>query len=50
MISSDLIELLSQSDRILVMSKGRIAGELDHRAATEEKVLSLALNVGEEAA
>ena len=50
MISSDLIELLSQSDRILVMSKGRIAGELDHREATEEKVLSLALNVGEEAA
>jgi ribose transport system ATP-binding protein len=47
MISSDLSELLSQSDRILVMSKGTIVGNLARDEATEEKVLSLALNVSE---
>jgi len=47
MISSDLSELLSQSDRILVMSKGSIIGEIPRSEATEEKVLTLALNVSE---
>ena len=46
MISSDLIELISQSDRILVMANGRIAGEISGEEATEEKVLSLAFNFG----
>ncbi len=46
MISSDLIELISQSDRILVMAKGKIAGEIAGEEATEEKVLSLAFNFG----
>lgn len=43
MISSDLPEILTQSDRIVVMAKGRIAGEIPRQEATEEKVLSLAL-------
>ncbi|HVN55763.1 MAG TPA: sugar ABC transporter ATP-binding protein [Anaerolineaceae bacterium] len=47
MISSDLPEILTQADRILVMAKGRIAGELTAAEATEEKVLSIALRLGE---
>jgi ABC-type sugar transport system ATPase subunit len=46
MISSDLIELLSQSDRILVMANGKIVGEFSSSEATEEKILALALNLG----
>jgi ribose transport system ATP-binding protein len=46
MISSDLPEILTQSDRILVMAKGRIVGEIPHREATEQKLLSLALEAG----
>ena len=49
MISSDLPEILTQADRILVMAKGRIAGELPFYEATEEKVLSIALRLGETA-
>jgi ABC-type sugar transport system ATPase subunit len=47
MISSDMTEILTQSDRILVMAEGRIAGELPGATATEEQVLSLALGLGE---
>jgi ribose transport system ATP-binding protein len=49
MISSDLPEILTQSDRILVMAKGSIVGELSSVDATEEKVLGLALQLGEQA-
>ena len=42
LISSDLPEVLSQSDRIVVMAKGRVAGELPGHAATEESVMALA--------
>ena len=45
MISSDLPEVLTQSDRILVMARGRIVAEMSHREATEEKLMSLALGV-----
>ncbi|MFW5768963.1 MAG: sugar ABC transporter ATP-binding protein [Spirochaetota bacterium] len=48
MISSDLTEIMSQADRILVMAKGRIVGEMSHTDASEEKILSLALMVGSE--
>jgi len=48
MISSDMPEILTQADRILVMAKGRIVGEIPHEEATEERVLSLALQVEEE--
>jgi ribose transport system ATP-binding protein len=47
MISSDLPEILTQADRVLVMAKGRIAGELTAKEASEEKVLGLALQLGE---
>jgi rhamnose transport system ATP-binding protein len=42
-ISSELPELLSICDRVLVMREGRISGELDGRVATPEQVLQLAL-------
>jgi ribose transport system ATP-binding protein len=42
MISSELPEILGMSDRILVMSSGRIAGELRQEEATEEKIIDLA--------
>jgi ABC-type sugar transport system ATPase subunit len=48
MISSDLPEILTQSDRVLVMSGGKIAGEFSAAEATEEKVLKLALQIQEE--
>jgi ABC-type sugar transport system ATPase subunit len=41
-ISSELIEVLGLSDRIVVMSDGRVAGELVGGAATEEDVMRLA--------
>ena len=43
MISSDMAEVLSISDRIVVMREGRIAGEMTGGEATQEKVLNLAL-------
>ena len=42
MISSDLLEILGLSDRILVMRSGRIAGLLDRNRATEERIIALA--------
>jgi ribose transport system ATP-binding protein len=48
MISSDLPEILTQADRILVMAQGRIAGELTCEEASEEKVLSIALRLDQE--
>jgi putative multiple sugar transport system ATP-binding protein len=42
MISSELPEVLGMSDRIYVVSAGRITGELPVEAATQEKVMELA--------
>ncbi len=42
MISSELPEILSIADRIIVMSKGRITDEYSKKEATEEKLLSAA--------
>jgi ribose transport system ATP-binding protein len=49
MISSDLPEVLGMSDRILVMSGGRITGELSAEEATQEKVVALATQTSEAA-
>jgi ribose transport system ATP-binding protein len=49
MISSDLPEVLGMSDRILVMSGGRITGELPTEEATQEKVMALATQASEAA-
>ena len=42
MISSELPEILGLSDRILVMSEGRIVAELEHAEASEEKIIEYA--------
>jgi ABC-type sugar transport system ATPase subunit len=39
MISSDLLEILSISDRVLVMHEGRLAAAISRQDATEEKVM-----------
>ena len=44
MISSELPEVLGMSDRLYVMSEGRITGELSAEEATEERVMELAIN------
>lgn len=38
MISSELPEILGMSDRILVMSHGKLAADLDISEATQEKI------------
>lgn len=43
MVSSDLPEILRMSDRIVVMSEGKITGELTQDTATQEKIMSLML-------
>lgn len=43
MISSELPEVLGMSDRILVMSHGRITGELPAEQATQDAVMALAV-------
>ncbi len=43
MISSELLEVIGVSDRILVMNQGRIAGEVPAEKATEEKIMQYAI-------
>ena len=43
MVSSDMPEAISMSDRIMVMKGGRIAGELAGDLVTEENVLELSI-------
>ncbi len=42
MVSSEMPELLGVCDRILVMSGGRVAGEVDARNTNQEEIMSLA--------
>lgn len=46
MISSELPEILGMSDRILVMSRGEILGELDRKEASQEKIMHYATGGG----
>ena len=48
MISSELPEILGMSDRILVMRRGRIAGEVARGVATQESIMALATGVSTE--
>jgi ABC-type sugar transport system ATPase subunit len=43
MASSDLAEILSVSDRVIVMREGRVAGELPREGASEEAIMQLAV-------
>jgi len=44
MVSSEMPEVLSMSDRILVMREGRITAEIDGKLATQEAILEAAMN------
>jgi len=44
MISSELPEVLGMSDRVYVVSSGKITGELTSHEATQEKIMQLATN------
>ena len=44
MISSELPEVLGMSDRIYIVSTGRISGELPIEDATQEKIMHMATN------
>jgi ABC-type sugar transport system ATPase subunit len=50
LISSDLPEIIGMCDRIVVMRQGRIAGEVSAGEATEERLLSIASGVADQAA
>jgi ribose transport system ATP-binding protein len=45
MISSDMPEILAVSDRVLVMHRGRLAGELSAAAATQEAIMNYAMGL-----
>ena len=47
MISSELPEVLNMSNRVLVLSNGRIAGEFDPEHTTSEQIMAAALGEGE---
>ncbi len=42
MVSSEMPELLGVCDRILVMSGGRLAGEVDAKTTSQEEIMTLA--------
>lgn len=46
MVSSELPEILAMSDRILVLSQGRITGEFSRDEATELRIMAAATGVG----
>ena len=45
MISSEMPELLGVTDRILVMSNGRVAGIVETAKTSQEQILQLAANI-----
>ena len=42
LVSLELEEVMSLADRILVMSSGRLAGQVDAKTATQEDIMTLA--------
>ncbi len=44
-VSSEIPELIALCDRIVVLSRGRVAGEVLHDVFSEERILSLAASV-----
>jgi rhamnose transport system ATP-binding protein len=50
LISSELLEIIGMSDRVLVMREGRLVAELPRAQATQERVIEAAAGIREEAA
>lgn len=50
MVSSEINEIINMCDRVLVMSDGRITGELDRSEFTQELIMSFATTMKEETA
>jgi len=50
MVSSELNEIINMCDRVLVMSDGRITGELDRSEFTQELIMSFETTMKEETA
>nr|WP_272214545.1 hypothetical protein [Marinicella sp. W31]MDC2880166.1 hypothetical protein [Marinicella sp. W31] len=48
MVSSDMPEVISMSDRVIVFKKGEIAGELTGEEIIEENILTLSIGDQEE--
>jgi rhamnose transport system ATP-binding protein len=46
LISSELLEILGMSDRVLVMREGRLVAEIDRADASEERIIEAAAGVG----
>jgi ABC-type sugar transport system ATPase subunit len=45
LVSSELEELVEGADRVLVLARGRLVGEVDHAGASVERILRLAFDV-----
>ena len=43
MVSSDMPELISMSDRIIVLSNGKITGEFSHEEAAQASIMKAAI-------
>lgn len=43
MISSEMPEIIGMCDRVMVMSNGRVTGELEKEEITQEKIMTLAV-------
>jgi ribose transport system ATP-binding protein len=43
MVSSDMPEMVSMADRVMVMKNGRIVGSLDRGEISEENILQLSI-------
>ena len=43
MVSSEMLEVIEMSDRIIIMSEGRVTGEIDGSDATQERILEKAM-------
>ena len=43
MISSDMMELMGISDRIIVMSNGTLTGSLERKDFSQERIMELAI-------
>ena len=49
MVSSEMVEVLGMSDRIVVMREGRVAAILDTKGSSQEQILRAAMPAGVQA-